>query len=508
MNLAQNLEASAFFFADRPAIREAGSEKTYAQLNDQANRIATGLIKLGLTPGEFVGLCAPNSGDWIAFYFGVLKAGAVAMTLSGVLTGDELRNLVSHSKPRFFFTIGDKIKDLEGLRGSGGVEKVICPGGDLDLHHLMGLGSGSFKSINRDREDTAAILYTGGTTGTPKGVMLTHEAISFSSHSIAYYERSTENDVGLCFLPFNHVFGQMHIMNSTILSAGCLELLPAFDMERALNLMETGRVTKFFAVPTVYVRFLSVDNLKKRIGRLRYSFSAAASMAVEIVKQWKERTGLTIAESYGMTEAMPLTYNHYYRHVVGSVGQPAHGVEVQIRDATGSLVEQGKEGEICVRGRNVMKGYLNDPEGTRAAFWGGGWLRTGDIGLFDPDDYLYIVDRLKDLIITGGENVYPREVEEVLYTRSEVEECAVVGFPDKEWGEKVTAFIVPKPGQSVASDEIRSFLKSRLSPFKVPKECIVIDAFPKSPQGKILKRQLRKQFLEKLASPGRNKGSQ
>jgi long-chain acyl-CoA synthetase len=508
MNLAQNLEASAFFFADRPAIREAGSEKTYAQLNDQANRIATGLIKLGLTPGEFVGLCAPNSGDWIAFYFGVLKAGAVAMTLSGVLTGDELRNLVSHSKPRFFFTIGDKIKDLEGLRGSGGVEKVICPGGDLDLHHLMGLGSGSFKSINRDREDTAAILYTGGTTGTPKGVMLTHEAISFSSHSIAYYERSTENDVGLCFLPFNHVFGQMHIMNSTILSAGCLELLPAFDMERALNLMETGRVTKFFAVPTVYVRFLSVDNLKKRIGRLRYSFSAAASMAVEIVKQWKERTGLTIAESYGMTEAMPLTYNHYYRHVVGSVGQPAHGVEVQIRDATGNLVEQGKEGEICVRGRNVMKGYLNDPEGTRAAFWGGGWLRTGDIGLFDPDDYLYIVDRLKDLIITGGENVYPREVEEVLYTRNEVEECAVVGFPDKEWGEKVTAFIVPKPGHSVASDEIRSFLKSRLSPFKVPKECIVIDAFPKSPQGKILKRQLRKQFLEKLASPGRNKGSQ
>jgi long-chain acyl-CoA synthetase len=496
MNCAQNLEVSALFFPNRPALREAGAETTYAQLNDQANRIATGLIKLGLNPGELVGLCAPNSGDWITFYFGVLKAGAVALTLSGVLTGDELRNLVSHSRPRFIFTIGDKLNDLERLRGAGGLEKVICPGGDLDVQHLMAMGTGSFKTVDRDRADTAAILYTGGTTGTPKGVMVPHEAISFSSHSIAYYERSTENDVGICFLPFNHVFGQMHIMNSTILSAGCLELLPTFDMEQVLNLMETGRVTKFFAVPTVYVRFLSIDNLENRIGKLRYSFSAAASMAVEIFKQWKERTGLTIAESYGMTEAMPLTYNHYYRHVVGSVGQTVHGVEIQIRDKTGNLVEQGKEGEICVRGRNVMKGYLNDPEGTRAAFWEGGWLRTGDIGLFDADGYLYIVDRLKDLIITGGENVYPREVEEVLYTRSEVEGCAVVGVPDKEWGERVTAFIAPKPGQNIVPEEVKSFLKTRLSPFKVPKEYIILSELPKSPAGKILKRELKKRFID------------
>jgi long-chain acyl-CoA synthetase len=477
-------------------IREAGSETTYAQLNDRANRIATGLIQLGLKPGDLVGLCTQNSGDWIAFYFGVLKAGAVAVTLSGVLTGDELRNLVRHSRPRFIFTAGEKLKDLERLRGSGGVEKVICSGGDLDLQRLMATGSGSFQAVDRDRMDTAAVLYTGGTTGIPKGVMISHEAISFSSHSIAYYERSTENDVGICFLPFNHVFGQMHIMNSTILSGGCLELLPVFDMEQVLKLMETGRVTKFFAVPTVYVRFLSIDNLKNRIGRLRYSFSAAASMAVEIVKQWKERTGLTIAESYGMTEAMPLTYNHYYRHVVGSVGQAVHGVEVQIRDGAGNLVEQGKEGEICVRGRNVMKGYLNDPEGTRAAFWEGGWLRTGDIGQFDADGYLTIVDRLKDLIITGGENVYPREVEERLYACPEVSECAVVGLPDKEWGERVTAFIVPKAGCLVVPEELKSFLKARLSPFKVPKQYLAVSELPKNPAGKILKRELKKRFID------------
>jgi long-chain acyl-CoA synthetase len=507
MNLAQNLEASAFFFPDRSAVRQAGFEMTYAQLNDQANRVATGLIKMGVKPGDHVGLCAPNSADWIVFYFGVLKAGAVAVTLSGLLIGDELANLANHSKPRFIFTVETKLQGLERVKTPGGLEKVICSGGDVDLQHLIDMGSGSFKALDRDRADTAAILYTGGTTGIPKGVMLTHEGINFSSHSIAYYERSTEADLALCFLPFNHVFGQIHIMNATILSAGCLEILPSFDLERVLEALEAGRVTKFFAVPTVYVRLLTLDDLKKKLGRLRYSFSAAASMAMEIVKQWKEHTGLTISESYGMTEAMPLTYNHYYpnRHVVGSVGHPVHGVEVQIRDTSGNLLEQGREGEICVRGRNVMKGYLNNHEGTRSAFWEGGWLRTGDIGLFDPDGYLYIVDRLKDLIITGGENVYPREVEEQLYVRPEIEECAVIGLPDKEWGERVAAFIVPRSGHSVVPEELKSFLKSRLSPFKVPKEYVVVSELPKSPTGKILKREVKQQFLEGAVQPGMGK---
>jgi long-chain acyl-CoA synthetase len=503
MNLAHNLELSAFFFPNRPAVRQGSIEMTYAQLNDQANRIATGLIKMGVKPGEFIGLCALNSADWIVFYFGVLKAGAVAVTLSGMLTGGELANLVNHAKPRFLFSDQTKLQELERLKSSGGLEKVICSGGDLDLQSLTETGSGSFKALDRDRMDTAAILYTGGTTGIPKGVMLTHEHMIFSSHSIAYYERSTENDVGLCFLPFNHVFGQMHIMNATILSAGCLELLPFFEMERVLEILVDGRITKFFAVPTVYIRFLALGNLKKTLGKLRYCFSAGASMAMEIVKQWKERTGITITESYGMTEAMPITFNHFYpeRHRVGSVGHPVHGVEVEIRDTSGNQLKQGQEGEICVRGRNVMKAYLNNPEETRSTFWEGGWVRSGDIGQFDPDGYLFLVDRLKDLIITGGENVYPREVEEALYSRSEVEECAVIGLPDKEWGERVTAFIVPRRGHSVIPEQLKSFLKSRLSPFKVPKEYIAISEFPKNPAGKVLKRELKKQFLEGLENP-------
>ena len=243
-------------------------------------------------------------------------------------------------------------------------------------------------------------------------------------------------------------------MNGTIFSAGCLELLPSFAMDRVLELVETGRITKFFAVPTVYIRFLSLPDLEKRLGKLRYCFSAAASMAMEVVKQWKERTGITIAESFGQTECMPITFNHYYpeRHVVGSVGHPVHGMEVQIRDLSGKLVKQGQEGEICMRGRNVMKAYLNNPEGTRDAFWDGEWLRSGDIGVIDHSGYVFIVDRLKDLIITGGENVYPREVEEQLYASPDVEECAVIGLPDKEWGERVVAYIVAKPGRTVVAD--------------------------------------------------------
>jgi long-chain acyl-CoA synthetase len=497
MNLAKNLERSASYFPERPAVSEGSSEITYAQLNERANRVATALLARGLKPGEHVGLCAPNSEEWLAFYFGLLKAGAVPVCLSNLLKRDELSLLINHCRPRILFTYPDKLGDLEGLRGSGGVETVISAGGDLDFQQLLETGSPSFRAVERERTDTAVILYTGGTTGVPKGAMLSHENVNAAIHTVVFNERSTENDRALCFLPFNHVFGQMHIMNATILSAGCLELIPSFDMDRVLDLLAADRVTKLFCVPTVYVRLLSLDRLKERLGAVRYCLSAAAAMAAELVRQWKERTGLAIYEAYGMTEAAPtVTYNHRYRHVVGSVGTEVPGVEIQIRDESGNLLEQGKAGEICVRGPNIMKGYLDNPEATEAAFWKGNWFRTGDVGRFDEDGYLYIVDRLKEMIITGGENVYPREVEEVLYRRPEVQECAVIGLPDREWGERVTAFIIPKPGMQIDRMEIHPFLKSALAPFKVPKEYRVVGELPKSPAGKILKREIRKRMLE------------
>ncbi len=507
MNVAQNLETSAFYFPNNSVTSFDGQEMTYAHFNEQANRVATALIKMGVKAGDHVGLCAPNSPEWLVFYFGVLKVGAVAVTLGSLLSPDELRLLLDHSKPRLLLSYDDRLGDIQGLRGSDGIQTVISPNGNMTFQQVLDMGTSSFTAVDRDRSDTAAILYTGGTTGIPKGVMTTHQNINTSAHNVAFSERSTETDRALCFLPFNHVFGQMHVMNATIISAGCIEILPTFDMDRVLSLIGQGRVTKLFSVPTVFTRLLTLEKLPELMRPVRYCFSAAAAMAAEIVRQWKEQTGLTIYEGYGMTEsASAVTYNHYYRHVVGSIGKSVPGVEVQIRDMEGNILEQGQEGEICIRGSNIMKGYLNNPEATRDTFWHldpqkkrheDGWFRSGDIGLSDKEGYFYIVDRLKDMIITGGENVYPREVEEVLYTIPEVGECAVIGLPDKEWGEKVAAFIVPKAGQTIVPDQVKALLKTRMAPFKVPKVYVVTDELQKSAAGKILKREIKREYLEK-----------
>jgi long-chain acyl-CoA synthetase len=508
MNVATNLETATLYFPNRPALSYDGHETTYAEMNADANRVATALLKMGVKAGDHIGLCAPNSPEWLVFYFGVLKAGAVAVTLGSALSPDELRMLLGHAKPNVFFTFDDRLKDIENLRGKDGIRQVICPNGDITYQKFLDSGVPNFEAVYRDRSDTAAILYTGGTTGIPKGVMTTHLNINTSAHNVAFSERSTEQDRAICYLPFNHVFGQMHIMNATILSAGSLEILPTFDMDKALSLIEKGSITKLFSVPTAYVRMLSLDNLKSRMGNVRYCFSAAAAMAAEVVRQWKERTGLTIYEGYGMTEsASAVTYNHYYRHVIASIGTAVPGVEVQIRDiSTGERLPAGTEGEICIRGNNIMKGYLDNPKATKETFWHlekerkrheDGWFRSGDIGYIDKEGYVFIVDRLKDMIITGGENVYPREVEEVLFTVPEIEECAVIGLPDKEWGEKVAAFIIPKAGKTISTDELKAFLKTKMAPFKVPKVYVVTKELPKSAAGKILKREIKREYLEK-----------
>ncbi len=490
MNVAANLERSALFFPDNPAISQDGNETTYARLDEQAGLIASALIESGIAPGDHVALCSANCPEWLAFYFGVLKAGAAAVTLSGALTFDEMALLVGHAKPRMVFT--DRADEMARILGTGADGRVISTGGALDMAAFCRRAKAYAKALDRDRTDVAAILYTGGTTGTPKGVMLTHENINVSAHNVAYSERSTQNDRALLFLPLNHVFGQMHITHATILSAGCLELTPSFNLDRVLAILKERRVTKLFAVPTVFTRLLALPDLKERLGAVRYCFSAAASLPAEIIRKWKEVTGIDISEGYGMTEsASAVTYNHYYRHVVASVGETVPGVEVEIRDLSGNRLGAGHEGEICIKGHNIMKGYLDNPEETKAAFWPDGWYRSGDIGLLDEKGYLFIVDRLKDMIITGGENVYPREVEEVIYLMPEVQECAVVGMPDRDWGERVVAFIVPKEGRALDAQGMKSFLKSRISAFKVPKDYIEVEELPKNAAGKILKRELK-----------------
>jgi long-chain acyl-CoA synthetase len=446
-------------------------------------------------PGDHVALCAPNSYEWLAFYFGVLKAGAVAVTFSHMLTAAELPQILCDCRPKVLLTVDEKLDAFGDLnRGEYSPGLVISDAGDMSFAALVEKGRPGFKTIDRDRSDTAAILYTGGTTGIPKGAMLSHENIQTSLFNVARYERSSHDDCALCFLPLNHVFGQIHITHSMVFCGGRLVLQPAFDLDAALNAIQRYRVTNFYAVPTIYIRMLQLEDLRDKIKSVRYCFSAAASMASEVVREWKSITGLDIHESYGMTEsASMVTYNHYYRHVVGSVGTPVSLIEVQIRDFDGNVLEQGNQGEICIRGPNVTQGYLNNPAETQSAFRGD-WFRSGDIGRFDDDGYLYIVDRLKDMIITGGENVYPREVEELLYTHPQVQECAVVGLPDKDWGERVAAFIVPHTGHQPDPAALKTFLKGKLAGFKVPKEYVVVDELPKNNAGKLLKREIKVKY--------------
>jgi long-chain acyl-CoA synthetase len=494
MNLAHYLETSAQCFPRNPVVREQSGDTTYGELNEAANRAASALVKLGTRPGDLVALCARNSGDWLAFYFGVLKAGAVAVTLSYRLKGAEFTNLIRHARPRVIYADALRMDDLRSLKESCGIQTVICPGGDTDLPALLRSGSARFETVERDRKDTVAVLYTGGTTGNPKGVMLTQEGMDFSCQSTALYERYACEDTSLCFLPFNHVFGQIYIMNSVILSGGSLELMPAFDMDRVLWLLDRNRVTRFYAVPTVYTRLIDIPGISRKLEKVRYCFSGGAPMAAGILNQWKDLTGMTIADGYGLTEMMPVTYNHFHldHHLAGSVGQPVFGVELQIRKEDGSPAGVNEKGEVSVRGTNLMKGYLHNPEATAGAFWPDGWLHTGDIGTVDSRGYVYIVDRLKDMIISGGENVYPREVEEVLYTRSEIEDCSVIGVPDREWGEKVVAYLVPRRGKKMDIPEIHAYLEDRLSSFKIPRDYIQVAELPRSPQGKILRREVRK----------------
>ncbi len=496
MNIADILTKTARFFPNAVAVAEGERNITYKQFDEESSRIASSLTQAGIGPGDHVALCAPNSYAWLVFYFGVIKAGAVAVTVASLLKKQELQAIIADCQPEIIFTWDGKLQEFEGIRNTDYLKFIVSESEENTFESLLAKGNPNFKTIDRDRKDTAAVLYTGGTTGRSKGVLLSHENLQTSVHNVAFNERSVSSDRSLCFLPLNHVFAQVHIMGSTVYSGGTLIIQPAFDMEKLLYAVQRQGATKVYSVPTVYIRLLALNDLEQRFASVRYCMSAAATMAAEVVKAWKSRTGLDIHEAYGMTEsAAMVTFNHYYRHVVGSVGTPPNLVEVQIRDTDGNILPSGNEGEICICGPNMMKGYLGKPEETAESFWGS-WFRSGDIGLLDDEGYLYIVDRLKDLIITGGENVYPREIEELLYARGEVQECAVVGLSDKEYGERVVAVIVPKENRHVDPQAIKAFLKEQLAPYKVPKAYIELKEMPKTNTGKILKRDIKKLLSE------------
>ncbi len=496
MNLSDIVRKGARILPDHEAVVFGDRRFTYQDLETAVTRVTSRLNEAGIVPGNRVALYCENRPEWIMIYYGIIRAGAVAVCVSAAYMGSELSHLLEDSDPACVVTSEPLSGQFGGMEGALFLDRVLVIERDPVLERLCEGGNApsprSLPGVDCDADDPCVILYTGGTTGVPKGAMLTHKNLLYTAQNVCYHERTTHEDRGLCFLPLNHVFAGNHIMNATFHALGSVVLHAGFDMDEILASIRENGVTRLYAVPTVFIRILNNPDSHRHLRSVGYLFSAATSMPSEVVRQCKSALGLDIHEAYGMTESSSLvTFNHMYRHKVGSVGTPAGIVEVKIAAATGKEAEPGDEGEILIRGPNVMKGYYNRPEETAEALEGG-WLHSGDVGRFDEDGYLHIVDRIKDLVITGGLNVYPTEVEEVLYRHDTVEECAVTGLPHPEYGEAVTAFIRLKRDCETTEEELIRFCKESMASYKAPKRVLFVEDFPRTPQGKLLKRELRK----------------
>ncbi|MDY6811557.1 MAG: AMP-binding protein, partial [Actinomycetota bacterium] len=346
----------------------------------------------------------------------------------------------------------------------------------------------------RSDDDTAVILYTSGTTGAPKGAELTHANMARNAEVCASDRLIGLSTGDMVFggLPLFHVFGQTCMMNAAVLTGATLTLLPRFDPQRALEIIERDKVTHMGGVPTMFVALSQYpDRDRYDTSSLARCVSGGSALPVEVLSAFEEGYGAMVLEGYGLSETSPVaSFNHADRErKPGSVGQPIEGVELKLVDPDWNEVPEGSDGEIVIKGHNVMKGYFNNPDATDSVMHDG-WFRTGDIGRRDEDGYYYIVDRAKDMIIRGGYNVYPREIEEVLYTHPAVGSAAVVGIPSQMHGEEIAAVITLKPGMSVTEDEISEFAKERVAAYKYPRVVRIVDALPLGPTGKILKREI------------------
>ena len=494
MNIADSFIHAEKCCPDKKALIFGNRSYTYAEMNRIINGVSCYLTRLGVSKGARVGIYMANSPEWIFLYYGTARIGAIPVCVSGAYKKDEAKEVVKNSRSSILVTSEHLSFQVPDRADIPLIENVIIVESDEGFQSILrGNGADASPTVpDTTGDDPGSILYTGGTTGIPKGAVLTHRNLLYSAQNVAYHERMIPEDIGLCFLPLNHVFAQCHIMNNYFNSCATLVLFAAFDMDKVMAAVAEHKVTRFYAVPTIFIRILNAPETREQLRSLRYAFSGGTSMPSEIVRQWIDAFGIPIHEAYGMTEAAScVTFNHLFRHKIGSIGTPAGIVEVKVVDTEDKEVKQGDQGEIVVRGPNIMKEYFEQPEETATALRNG-WFRSGDVGLFDSEGYLYIVDRIKDIIITGGENVYPKEVEDLLHRHEAVNECGVVGLPHHEYGEAVTAFVTLKPGRKTNEKELIAFCKERIANYKVPKAIRFVADLPKSPQGKILRRALRK----------------
>ncbi|MEX2147582.1 MAG: long-chain fatty acid--CoA ligase [Candidatus Rokuibacteriota bacterium] len=484
MNVARLLERSALHFPARTALVARDRSWTYEALDDEVSALAGGLAARGLQAGERIALHLPNRPEFVLVYYAAQKLGLVPLSLNVTYTADEIEYIVADAGASAVVTAQDVAARLPARGRLPSVRHL------LDAAELPRLRAEPRRAVDRDREETAAILYTSATTGRPKGVMLTHANIVSNTFATVHHLRMTPEDRGLCALPLFHCFGQNFILNALVTAGGMLVLHERFVPGDFVAALGRHAITLLYGVPAMYILFLSMDTTLD-LAAVRLCFSAAATLPLDVERRWHERYGHQIHQGYGLTECSPFaSYNHDIALRPGSVGTPIENVEMKIAGPAGEAVADGEPGEILIKGPNVMRGYFGNAAATAEAIHDG-WLRSGDIGYRDPDGYYFLVDRVKDMINVSGFKVFPREVEEVLFRHAAVQEAAVIGVPDPVRGEAVKAFVVLHAGARASADELRDVCRASIAGYKVPESIEFIEALPKNPTGKILKKDLR-----------------
>ncbi|MGW2889844.1 long-chain-fatty-acid--CoA ligase [Streptomyces griseoruber] len=488
-NLAGFLVDTAERQPARPALRLGERVMAYAELDRASARAAALLRAEGVRPGDRVALMLPNVPEFVVLYYGVLRAGAVVVPMNPLLKARETAYHLTDSGASLLFEWHQAPGEgAQGAAAAGVRRLAVEPAAFAELltghEPLAGVA-------DTDDADVAVLLYTSGTTGRPKGAALTHGGLRHNTEvNTVQVQRMTPDDVVVGCLPLFHIFGQICTMSVAVRAGASLTLVPRFEPQAVLDAIARDRATVFEGVPTMYAALLQHPS-EADVSTLRMCISGGASLPVEILHGFERRFGCAILEGFGMSETSPVvTFNHPDRpRKAGSIGTPIQDVQVRLLDEKGQDVPAGEVGELAVRGPNVMKGYWNRPEETAAAV-PDGWLRSGDLARQDEDGYFYIVDRKKDMIIRGGYNVYPREIEEVLHEHPAVALAAVVGVGHAHLGEEIAAAVVLRPGARATPDELREFVKERVAAYKYPREIWLMDRLPTGPSGKILKREI------------------
>jgi long-chain acyl-CoA synthetase len=498
MNLVELAEQNVQRFGEQTAIVYNDEEFTNARLLGNADRLANGLIRLGVKPGDRVLVMLMNSPDVMVGYQGILRAGAVIIPVVFLLGEKEVGHILKNSEAVAIITSAaflQKVRiagqGVESLKHVIIVENEEVPGA-VSYRELLASSKDERPDVEIQENDLAVILYTSGTTGTPKGVMLTHKNLYTNAVSAAKTETPRPDDVSLHVLPLSHSYG-LTVMNAGWMFPNKAVLMPWFDLEGACRLIEKYRVTGFAGVPAMFAMMINSDIPDRYdLSSLRRCGSGSAPLPVEVMRTFEEKFHCIILEGYGLSEASPVVTTHYPDRArkPGSIGQPIPDVEVRIVDESESDVPLGEMGELIVRGPNVSPGYYRLP-GETAKTFRHGWLYTGDMARMDEDGYLFLVERKKDLVIVGGFNVVPRDVEEVLHFHPAIIDAAVIGVPDPIMGEAVKAYVVLAEGEKATAEDIIRHCQEHLAKYKTPKYVEILTALPRNPIGKIMRKELR-----------------